>query len=104
MYSICQKILFKKLNKPFKLFRPKNESEREQYKEHRRVCHITAEQKRRHNIKNNFDVLQSLLPSISHNPNAKVTKNELLFFIWYSFRNFISFKTSILLSTIQFYH
>ena len=31
-------------------------------KEHRRVCHINAEQKRRCNIKNGFDMLQSLLP------------------------------------------
>ena len=30
--------------------------------EHRRVCHINAEQKRRCNIKNGFDMLQSLLP------------------------------------------
>lgn len=30
--------------------------------EHRRVCHINAEQKRRCNIKNGFDTLQSLLP------------------------------------------
>lgn len=31
-------------------------------KEHRRVSHINAEQKRRCNIKNGFDMLQSLLP------------------------------------------
>lgn len=34
-----------------KPFRPKSDEERVQYKEHRRVCHINAEQKRRFNIK-----------------------------------------------------
>lgn len=39
-----------------------SDGERTQYREHRRVCHINAEQKRRCNIKNGFDTLQSLLP------------------------------------------
>ncbi|KAG8242786.1 hypothetical protein J6590_059302 [Homalodisca vitripennis] len=41
--------------------------------EHRRVSHINAEQKRRCNIKNGFDMLHSLIPQLSQNPNAKVT-------------------------------
>ncbi|XP_076058400.1 MLX interacting protein mondo isoform X2 [Oratosquilla oratoria] len=62
-------------NKPF---RPKNEVERVQYKEHRRVCHINAEQKRRCSIKSNFDILHSLIPSVSQNPNAKISKAAML--------------------------
>jgi len=45
-----------------KIARKKGDTERVHYKEHRRVCHINAEQKRRCNIKNGFDTLQSLLP------------------------------------------
>lgn len=41
-------------------------------KEHRRAGHIHAEQKRRYNIKNGFDLLQSLIPQLSQNPNPKV--------------------------------
>lgn len=37
--------------------------QRSDFQEHRRVCHINAEQKRRCNIKNGFDMLQSLLPT-----------------------------------------
>ena len=39
--------------------------ERQQHREHRRVSHINAEQKRRCNIKNGFDTLRSILPSMS---------------------------------------
>ncbi|KAB7506605.1 Carbohydrate-responsive element-binding protein [Armadillidium nasatum] len=63
---------------PTKPFRPKSDAERVQYKEHRRVCHINAEQKRRCNIKNNFEMLHSLIPSVNQNPNAKVSKATML--------------------------
>lgn len=42
------------------------------------MCHINAEQKRRCNIKNGFDTLHSLIPQLSHNPNAKVSKAAML--------------------------
>lgn len=48
------------------------------YKERRRVCHINAEQKRRCNIKNGFDTLRNLLPSLSSNTNTKVSKAAML--------------------------
>lgn len=38
----------------------------------RRVGHIHAEQKRRYNIKNGFDMLYTLIPHLNQNPNAKV--------------------------------
>lgn len=38
----------------------------------RRTGHIHAEQKRRYNIKNGFDMLHSLIPQLQQNPNAKV--------------------------------
>lgn len=41
----------------------KRGEQRVHYREHRRVSHINAEQKRRCNIKNGFDMLQSLLPA-----------------------------------------
>lgn len=40
----------------------------------RRVGHIHAEQKRRCNIKNGFDMINSLIPQLNQNPNAKVLK------------------------------
>jgi len=46
--------------------------------EHRRVCHINAEQKRRCNIKNGFDTLHGLIPSLSGAPGAKVSKAAML--------------------------
>ena len=49
-----------------------------QYKEHRRVCHINAEQKRRCNIKNGFDTLRQILPSVSQNTNTKISKAAML--------------------------
>ncbi|KAH6934505.1 hypothetical protein HPB50_024731 [Hyalomma asiaticum] len=67
---------------PAKPFRPKSDEERFQYKEHRRVCHINAEQKRRFNIKvrltNGFESLRHLLPSLSQNPDSKVSKAQML--------------------------
>lgn len=41
-------------------------------RDNRRVGHIHAEQKRRYNIKNGFDMLHSLIPQLQQNPNAKV--------------------------------
>lgn len=41
----------------------------------RRAGHIHAEQKRRYNIKNGFDMLHSLIPQLQQNPNAKVCSN-----------------------------
>lgn len=38
----------------------------------RRVGHIHAEQKRRYNIKNGFDMIHSLIPHLNQNPNTKV--------------------------------
>lgn len=46
--------------------------------EHRRVCHINAEQKRRCNIKNGFDTLNVLIPQINQNPNTKMSKAAML--------------------------
>ncbi|XP_075221105.1 MLX interacting protein mondo isoform X2 [Lycorma delicatula] len=48
------------------------------YKEHRRVCHINAEQKRRCNIKNGFDTLHALIPQLNQNPNVKLSKAAML--------------------------
>lgn len=56
----------------------KGDSERGQYKEQRRVGHIHAEQKRRYNIKNGFDMLHSLIPQLSQNSNAKLSKAAML--------------------------
>ncbi|KAJ9596440.1 hypothetical protein L9F63_012524 [Diploptera punctata] len=44
----------------------------------RRTCHINAEQKRRCNIKNGFDMLHSLIPQLHQNPNAKLSKAAML--------------------------
>ena len=52
---------------------------------HRRAGHIHAEQKRRYNIKNGFDMLHSLIPQLQQNPNAKVNAfffNSSLSFIY----------------------
>ncbi|CAL7947674.1 unnamed protein product [Xylocopa violacea] len=56
----------------------KGETERGQYKEQRRVGHIHAEQKRRYNIKNGFDMLHNLIPQLSQNPNTKLSKAAML--------------------------
>ncbi|CAG5124691.1 unnamed protein product, partial [Candidula unifasciata] len=45
-------------------------------REHRRAAHLSAEQKRRCNLKTGFDMLQQLVPSISQNP--KVSKATML--------------------------
>lgn len=63
---------------PNKAFRPKNDHERVQYREHRRVCHINAEKKRRCSIKSNFETLHSLIPSINNTSNSKISKAALL--------------------------
>jgi len=52
--------------------------DRNLYRERRRVCHINAEQKRRCNIKNGFDTLRNLLPSLSSNTNTKISKAAML--------------------------
>ncbi|XP_068151130.1 MLX-interacting protein [Drosophila tropicalis] len=44
----------------------------------RRAGHIHAEQKRRYNIKNGFDMLHSLIPQLQQNPNAKLSKAAML--------------------------
>lgn len=44
----------------------------------RRAGHIHAEQKRRYNIKNGFDMLHSLIPDLKNNPNAKLSKAAML--------------------------
>ncbi|CAG9769010.1 unnamed protein product [Ceutorhynchus assimilis] len=44
----------------------------------RRVGHIHAEQKRRCNIKNGFDMIHSLIPQLNQNPNAKLSKAAML--------------------------
>ncbi|XP_061196266.1 MLX-interacting protein-like isoform X2 [Saccostrea echinata] len=46
--------------------------------EHRRLNHTSAEQKRRCNIKSGFDLLHTLIPTLSQNPNAKVSKAAML--------------------------
>lgn len=44
----------------------------------RRTCHINAEQKRRCNIKNGFDMLHSLIPQLNQNPTAKVNHSRII--------------------------
>lgn len=44
----------------------------------RRVGHIHAEQKRRYNIKNGFDMLHSLIPQLQQNTNSKLSKAAML--------------------------
>ncbi|KAJ8920875.1 hypothetical protein NQ315_015668 [Exocentrus adspersus] len=44
----------------------------------RRTIHIHAEQKRRYNIKNGFDMIHSLIPHLNQNPNAKLSKAAML--------------------------
>ena len=56
----------------------KGDPERGQYKEQKRVGHIHAEQKRRYNIKNGFDMLHSLIPQLNQNPNTKLSKAAML--------------------------
>ncbi|XP_049821899.1 MLX-interacting protein isoform X2 [Aethina tumida] len=49
-----------------------------QHHRDRRVGHIHAEQKRRYNIKNGFDMLHSLIPHLNQNPNSKLSKAAML--------------------------
>nr|CAD7457015.1 unnamed protein product [Timema tahoe] len=74
---------------PQKQIQPRQDSDRAHYrspkninaappKEHRRMGHINAEQKRRCNIKNGFDMLHSLIPQLNQNPNAKLSKAAML--------------------------
>lgn len=58
----------------------------------RRVGHIHAEQKRRYNIKNGFEMIQSLIPHLNQNPNAKVSSfySELS----YDLRSFVFFSSA----------
>ncbi|KAI1301601.1 MLX-interacting protein [Halotydeus destructor] len=56
----------------------KSDHEKISYREHRRVCHINAEQKRRCNIKNGFDTLRAILPSISQSTSTKISKAAML--------------------------
>ncbi|KFM82789.1 Carbohydrate-responsive element-binding protein, partial [Stegodyphus mimosarum] len=65
-------------NSASKTVRLKSDEEKIQYKEHRRVCHINAEQKRRCNIKIGFESLHNLLPPLGQTPNAKVSKAAML--------------------------
>ncbi|KAJ7333833.1 hypothetical protein OS493_015925 [Desmophyllum pertusum] len=65
--------------------RPVTAEQREQYKvcygfnlKHRRISHITAEQKRRGNIKMGFDQLMSLVPALANQRNSKVSKATVL--------------------------
>lgn len=51
---------------------------RELHRDIRRAGHIHAEQKRRYNIKNGFDMLHSLIPHLNQNPNAKLSKAAML--------------------------
>lgn len=84
--SSPQALSLSPLNSPVSLGSPlspsrgyiKGDSERGHYKEHKRVGHIHAEQKRRYNIKNGFDMLQSLIPQLNQNPNAKSSKAAML--------------------------
>ncbi|GAB1607923.1 carbohydrate-responsive element-binding protein-like isoform X2 [Argonauta hians] len=61
-----------------KLSSLKAKQSRPQPNEQRRVSHISAEQKRRCNIKSGFDVLHSLIPSLSQTPTGKVSKATML--------------------------
>ena len=58
--------------------RVKAESERGVSRENRRVSHISAEHKRRCNIKYGFDTLHQLVPSLRENPNQKISKAATL--------------------------
>jgi len=63
---------------PNKPFRPKNDVERKLYNEHRRASHITAEQKRRCNIRVGFETLHQIVPALAQNPNTKISKAATL--------------------------
>ena len=52
--------------------------EQEKYKEFRRRSHISAEQKRRGNIKSGFDRLQAFVTNLSGPSNTKLSKASVL--------------------------
>lgn len=66
------------VSQKLKNVRSLNPEEKEVYKELRRQSHISAEQKRRGNIKHGFDHLQSLVINISAYPSGKVSKATVL--------------------------
>lgn len=66
------------LQKKFKSIRNLTSGDKEVYRELRRQSHITAEQKRRGNIKSGFDQLQSLVVNVSAYPSGKVSKTIIL--------------------------
>jgi len=47
-------------------------------KDQRRAGHTHAEQKRRYNIKNGFDMIHQLIPHLAKNPNTKLSKAAML--------------------------
>ena len=49
-----------------------------QYVEHRRNVHTNAEQRRRGSLKNGFEQMRALIPSLRDNANAKISKAALL--------------------------
>ncbi|XP_028396739.1 MLX-interacting protein-like [Dendronephthya gigantea] len=51
---------------------------KEKYREHRRMVHVSAEQKRRGNIKMGFDQLIEMVPSLSSQENTKISKAAVL--------------------------
>ncbi|KAK3750628.1 hypothetical protein QZH41_012809, partial [Actinostola sp. cb2023] len=63
-----------------KFTRPVSAADRDNYKgkEHRRQSHISAEQKRRFNIKIGFDQLVNLVPALASQKNSKVSKATIL--------------------------
>ena len=55
-----------------------SQEEQHVYKEQRRQSHITAEQKRRGNIKHGFDRLQSMVVRMSPTSAGKMSKASVL--------------------------
>ncbi|XP_063965277.1 MLX-interacting protein-like isoform X2 [Lytechinus pictus] len=55
-----------------------NMSSKEEEKGSGKQSHISAEQKRRFNIRSGFDHLHSLIPSLAQNPSAKISKANML--------------------------
>ncbi|XP_050408483.1 carbohydrate-responsive element-binding protein [Patella vulgata] len=49
---------------------PLRDEEKGPFNEHRRAAHLSAEQKRRCNLKNGFDTLVVLVPALAQNPKA----------------------------------
>eukprot|EP00918_Siedleckia_nematoides_P095803 GHVU01210239.1.p1 GENE.GHVU01210239.1~~GHVU01210239.1.p1 ORF type:complete len:661 (-),score=65.98 GHVU01210239.1:1336-3318(-) len=57
---------------PCKIVRQKSDVDKQHYIEQRKVSHLTAEQKRRGNIKVCFETLTQIIPTV--NQNAKISK------------------------------